>query len=84
MNESQYIWKDGVLVEWHKATTHVLSHTLHYGNSVFEGVRAYPTKKVWQSSVLKLTQSDCLILQKLWQSIAPLALRSFAKLRLIF
>ena len=45
MNESQWIWKDGNLVAWKDATTHVLSHTLHYGNSVFEGVRAYPTKR---------------------------------------
>ncbi|WP_305862876.1 branched-chain amino acid transaminase [Helicobacter cholecystus] len=45
MNESQWIWKDGELVAWKDATTHVLSHTLHYGNSVFEGVRAYPTKR---------------------------------------
>lgn len=45
MNESQWIWKDGDLIAWREATTHVLSHTLHYGNSVFEGVRAYPTKR---------------------------------------
>jgi branched-chain amino acid aminotransferase len=37
------IWKDGALVEWREATVHVLTHTLHYGMGVFEGVRAYKT-----------------------------------------
>jgi len=35
------IWYDGELVPWREATTHVLTHTLHYGMGVFEGVRAY-------------------------------------------
>ncbi|MFW2440696.1 MAG: branched-chain amino acid transaminase [Arenicellales bacterium] len=35
------IWYDGQLVPWREATTHVLTHTLHYGLGVFEGVRAY-------------------------------------------
>ena len=38
-----FIWYDGKLVPWRAATTHVLTHSLHYGLSVFEGVRAYPT-----------------------------------------
>lgn len=37
------IWKDGKLVEWRDATVHVLTHTMHYGMGVFEGVRAYKT-----------------------------------------
>jgi branched-chain-amino-acid transaminase len=37
------IWFNGELVEWRSATTHVLTHTLHYGMGVFEGVRAYET-----------------------------------------
>ncbi len=37
------IWYDGKLVPWRDATTHVLTHSLHYGLSVFEGVRAYNT-----------------------------------------
>jgi len=40
-----FIWYDGELVPWREATTHVLSHSLHYGLSVFEGVRAYKTIK---------------------------------------
>jgi branched-chain amino acid aminotransferase len=39
------IWYDGKMVEWRSATTHVLTHTLHYGMGVFEGVRAYKTDK---------------------------------------
>jgi branched-chain amino acid aminotransferase len=40
-----FIWLDGNLVEWRKAQVHVLSHTLHHGMGIFEGVRAYQTKK---------------------------------------
>jgi branched-chain amino acid aminotransferase len=40
---TQFIWFNGKLVPWEKATVHVLSHALHYGSSVFEGVRAYQT-----------------------------------------
>jgi branched-chain amino acid aminotransferase len=38
-----WIWYDGKLQPWREATTHVLTHTLHYGMGVFEGVRAYKT-----------------------------------------
>jgi len=38
-----FIWYDGKLVPWRNATTHVLTHSLHYGLAVFEGVRAYKT-----------------------------------------
>ena len=38
-----FIWQDGKLVPWRDATTHVLTHSLHYGLAVFEGVRAYHT-----------------------------------------
>lgn len=37
------IWMDGEFVDWDKATVHVLSHGLHYGTGVFEGIRAYKT-----------------------------------------
>ncbi|MGQ5523822.1 branched-chain amino acid transaminase [Chitinimonas sp. PSY-7] len=40
-----FIWYDGKLVDWREANTHVLTHTLHYGLGVFEGVRAYETAK---------------------------------------
>lgn len=44
MTETDYIWCNGELVPWHQATTHVLSHALHYGSAVFEGVRCYKTE----------------------------------------
>ncbi len=40
-----YIWFNGKLVAWERATVHVLAHALHYGSSVFEGVRAYATPR---------------------------------------
>ncbi len=39
------IWYDGKLVEWNDATTHIMSHVVHYGSSVFESMRCYDTKK---------------------------------------
>ncbi|WGZ94696.1 MAG: branched-chain amino acid transaminase [Candidatus Thiothrix putei] len=39
------IWLDGEMVPWREAKTHVLTHTLHYGMGVFEGVRAYKTEQ---------------------------------------
>ena len=41
--EDGKIWMDGELVDWDDARIHVLTHTLHYGSGVFEGIRAYPT-----------------------------------------
>jgi branched-chain amino acid aminotransferase len=38
-----WIWYDGKLVPWRSATTHVLTHSLHSGLAVFEGLRAYKT-----------------------------------------
>lgn len=40
---TQKIWRDGELVNWEDATIHVLSHVVHYGSSVFEGIRCYET-----------------------------------------
>ena len=43
MEASRVIWMDGEFVPWDEATVHVLSHGLHYGAGVFEGIRAYET-----------------------------------------
>ncbi len=43
--KSEKIWMDGSMVEWDKAQVHVLTHALHYGSGVFEGIRAYKTDK---------------------------------------
>jgi branched-chain amino acid aminotransferase len=45
IEKTDKIWMDGKLVGWDDATVHVLSHTLHYGSGVFEGIRAYPTSR---------------------------------------
>lgn len=45
IKEAEHIWYDGKLVKWKDATCHVLTHSLHYGNAVFEGVRAYKTPR---------------------------------------
>lgn len=41
ITEVDYIWKNGEMLPWAEATTHVLSHSLHYGSGVFEGIRCY-------------------------------------------
>ena len=43
MQQSEKIWFDGELVPWADATVHVMSHVLHYGSSIFEGIRVYET-----------------------------------------
>ncbi len=45
MKASKWIWFDGEFVPWEDAKIHVMSHALHYGTSVFEGIRAYSTPK---------------------------------------
>ena len=44
ITKTEKIWMDGELVEWDDARIHILTHTLHYGCGVFEGIRAYPTE----------------------------------------
>ena len=45
MEKSEWIWMNGEFVRWDDAKVHVLSHGLHYGTGVFEGVRAYDTQR---------------------------------------
>ena len=45
MESSKFIWMDGAMVPWEDATVHVLTHALHYGTGVFEGIRAYETRR---------------------------------------
>lgn len=40
-----HIWHNGKMKPWAEATTHVMAHALHYGSSIFEGIRSYPTPK---------------------------------------
>lgn len=43
INEADFIWRNGELIAWKEAQIHVLSHALHYGTSMFEGIRVYET-----------------------------------------
>ncbi|MDA8266547.1 MAG: branched-chain amino acid transaminase [Actinomycetota bacterium] len=45
LTPTEKIWMDGELVDWGEARVHVLTHSLHYGLGVFEGIRAYPTSQ---------------------------------------
>lgn len=45
MEQAELIWQNGKFVRWEDAKTHVLSHALHYGTGVFEGVRCYETER---------------------------------------
>ncbi len=45
LTPTKLIWMDGKLVPWKKANVHILTHTLHYGLGVFEGIRCYRTRK---------------------------------------
>ncbi len=54
MEASRVIWMDGDFVPWEEATVHVLSHGLHYGAGVFEGIRAYETPT--GTAVFRLTE----------------------------
>ncbi|MFZ4812512.1 MAG: branched-chain amino acid transaminase, partial [Ilumatobacteraceae bacterium] len=56
------IWMNGELVDWDKAQIHVLTHTLHYGTGVFEGIRAYETAE--GPAVFRLTEH----IQRLFRS----------------
>ena len=52
--EQEFIWKNGELIKWEDATTHVLSHSLHYGSGVFEGLRLYCDPDSDRSFVFRL------------------------------
>ena len=45
MQQADFIWMNGELVRWEDAKVHVLTHALHYGSGVFEGIRAYETER---------------------------------------
>jgi len=43
-DQSKWVWRNGTIIPWRDATTHVSSHALHYGSGVFEGMRCYETE----------------------------------------
>lgn len=52
MQATEFIWKNGKMIAWKEAKTHVLTHALHYGSAAFEGIRVYSTHK--GSAIFKL------------------------------
>lgn len=54
MKISPVVWKNGEIISWDDARVHVMSHVIHYGSSVFEGIRCYNTSK--GSAVFRLTE----------------------------
>ena len=54
ITEVEYIWKNGEIIPWKDATTHVLSHSLHYGSGVFEGIRCYKDPDTDKSFIFRL------------------------------
>lgn len=59
---TEKIWMDGKLIPWDEARIHVLTHSLHYGSGVFEGIRAYETRK--GPAIFRLTEH----IQRLYRS----------------
>lgn len=55
MDKGKKIWMDGKLVDWEKASVHVLTHALHYGLGVFEGIRCYKCED-GRSAVFRLVE----------------------------
>lgn len=55
MNKGKSIWMDGRLVDWDKANVHVLTHALHYGLGVFEGIRCY-RREDGRSAIFRLRE----------------------------
>ena len=61
VEKADKIWMDGKFVDWDKANVHVLTHALHYGSAVFEGIKAYEDleiKKGFFVTSLRLMRAD--------------------------
>ncbi|ATD68377.1 MULTISPECIES: branched-chain amino acid transaminase [Luteimonas] len=56
MHYPEWIWQNGSIKPWAEATTHVMSHALHYGSSVFEGIRCYDTPS--GPAIFRLTEHN--------------------------
>ena len=59
MSQADLIWMNGEFVAFEDAKVHVLTHALHYGTGVFEGVRAYETPRGTASSATRTTSTAC-------------------------
>jgi len=76
------IWMDGKLIDWRDAKIHVLTHTLHYGMGVFEGVRAYKTEN--GTAIFKLKEHTQRLFNsaKIFQMVIPFDQATIAKAQL--
>ena len=61
IEKSENIWHNGKLIPWDDATIHVMSHVVHYGSSVFEGIRCYAPPSGPAISARRSTCSGCSI-----------------------
>ena len=72
LTKSEKIWMDGELVDWDDAKIHVLTHTLHYGCGVFEGIRAYETDaRARRCSASPTTSRGCSTRRKIFMIDMP-------------
>ncbi len=65
ITETEYIWMNGKFLKWHDAKIHILTHALHYGSGVFEGIRCYRTEK--GPAVFRLREH----MERLYKSCEP-------------
>ena len=78
MSTADLIWLNGEFVAWEDAKVHVLTHALHYGSAVFEGIRCYDTvdgPAVFRlpEHVQRLIESARVYRQKIGQDLTPIA-----------
>ena len=72
MQEVDYIWKNGEFIPWAEATTHVLSHSLHYGSGVFEGLRCYHNPETDKSYIFRLQDHMARLLRSCHIAMIPI------------
>ncbi len=65
------IWLDGEWLPWREAKVHVLTHTLHYGCGVFEGLRAYRPSGAQPSSACATIPTGCSVRRTSWAWTSP-------------
>lgn len=75
------IWFDGELVPWREAKTHVLTHTLHYGMGVFEGVRATVPMLAQRFSAYRTILKGCSAVLTFWACTFPTLSKHLIKLK---
>lgn len=78
-DESSKVWKNGELIPWSQATLHVASHVVHYGSSVFEGIRCYKVRN--SSAIFRLTDhlQRLLASAKIYRMLVPYSLEQLAQ-----